>query len=626
MHLLPWLAEQGYLRPEIDVAIALQSGAGSGSPIATKTATVSIAPGAKSTERVVVYTGNEGLTDADLDKALKTSGATERVWTSPDVARAVVLAAYRRSGYLSAQATVDELRIDGSRAELPIRIEEGPRFRAGTVAIDGVGAVADVDLTPPIQEEAVLTDRTVAEAVRELERKFRRAGYRGTRVTAESTTRADGGTVDLVFNVLLGQRARLQEIRVAGNTDTSQALIERTIDIDAGEAASFDRINRARDRLYDTGLFRTVTLETEPIPNADGTPNPGVLRANVTVEELPKYRLRYGFQLFDPSSPLFDPKWGKVDPGVVADLTRRGLFGRGLVGGLGARLNPSEQTIRGYIGSRTFFGFPAQTNVVVSGEDQKTVSAGLVLDSRSQTISFDQRIRHRRLLQVAYGYSFETRTFDFLAQLPMLPAPIPVQVEANIGRLLGSVVVDDRDNVVNTRQGPFHSSTFEFAPTALGSTRGFRKYLGQQFYFVPWKRVTLAAAARFEFSGGPGRGLVTTERLRVGGANTVRGYEDDTLSLRDITGTTEGTTSIVVLNQEIRFPLTARLQGAAFWDYAHIYGETGDFTGLRVRNSLGAGVRLLLPFIIVRVDYGYPLNQDFRNDKGRWYFAIGQAF
>ena len=117
-----------------------------------KTATLTIAPGAKSTERVVVYTGNEGLTDADLDKALKTAGATERVWTSPGDASAVVLAAYRRNGYLSAQATVGDVRIDGARAELPIRIEEGPQFRAGTVRIDGVGEVADVDLTPPVEE------------------------------------------------------------------------------------------------------------------------------------------------------------------------------------------------------------------------------------------------------------------------------------------------------------------------------------------------------------------------------------------------------------------------------------------------------------------------------------------
>ena len=134
-----------------------------------------------------------------------------------------------------------------------------------------------------------------------------------------------------------------------------------------------------------------------------------MLRANVTVEELPKYRLRYGFQLYDPSSPLFDPKWGKVDPGVVADLTRRGLFGRGLTGGIGTRLNPSEQTVRTYISSRTFFGLPAQTNVYVGTEDEKTASAGVVLDSRTNSITFDQRVRYRRLFQVGYGYSFEKR-------------------------------------------------------------------------------------------------------------------------------------------------------------------------------------------------------------------------
>ena len=229
--------------------------------------------------------------------------------------------------------------------------------------IEGVGEVAGVDLKPPVEENTVLTDRMVADAVRELERQFRRAGYRGTRVSAESTTRADGGTVDLVFNVLLGQRARLQEIRVAGATDTSPALIERTMALDEGEALSFDRLNRARDRLYDTGLFRTVNLETAPIPNADGTPNPGLLRANVTVEELPKYRLRYGFQLYDPSSPLFDPKWGSG-----RSRRRRGPHPAGAVRpGSHRRYRHAAEPLGAdrsatYISSRTFFGLPAQTN------------------------------------------------------------------------------------------------------------------------------------------------------------------------------------------------------------------------------------------------------------------------
>ena len=616
--LRPWLASRRHLQPDIAVDIATRGD--------VKVATLTVDPGPVSTDRVIVFSGNEALGAAQLDAAIDQAGVRDRVWTSPADARAVVLSTYRRNGYLSAEVSVGEPRFEGPRAELPVRIEEGPRFRAGTVRVDGVGEVAGVNTAPPIAEGAVLSDRMVAEAVRELQRNFRRAGYRGTRVTAESATRDDGGTVDLVFNVLLGQRARLQQIRIAGADATSHELIERTMDLDPGEPLDNEVLSRARDRLYDTGLFRTVTLDTEAVERPDGTRDQGALAANVTVEELPRYRLRYGFQLYDPSSPLFDPHWGTVDPGVVADLTRRGLFGRGLTGGIGTRMNPSEQTVRAYLSSRTFLGLPLQTNIIGANEDQRTASGGFALDSRINSITFDQRVRYRRLFQLGYGYSFENHKVDFLVNLPTVPAPVPVELAFNIGRLLATLVIDERDNVVDTRQGPFHSSSIEYGPAALGSTRAFRKYLGQQFYFVPWKRVTFGAAVRFEAAGGPGRGLLTTERLRVGGGSTVRGFEDDTLSLRDITGETPGTTNIMVLNQETRFPLTRRLQGALFWDHARIYGETGDFTGLRRRHSVGAGVRLLLPFIILRVDYGYPLTQDERNDKGRWHFAIGQAF
>jgi hypothetical protein len=166
--LRPWLAEQGYLQPEI--AMDLTTGADG----ASKTAALTVTPGVKSTERVVVYTGNEALTTEDLDEAMKTAGVGQRIWTSPGDARAVVLAAYRRSGHLLAEVTVGEVRTDGARAELPVRITEGPRFTAGRVTLDGVAVVADVDLKPPIASGAVLTDRSVAEAVRELERRFRR--------------------------------------------------------------------------------------------------------------------------------------------------------------------------------------------------------------------------------------------------------------------------------------------------------------------------------------------------------------------------------------------------------------------------------------------------------------------
>lgn len=617
--LRPWLAGNGFLLPDISLVFSVVQG--------VKTATVYVDPGPRFPDRGLDIRGNEGVSRTTIVNAVEQAGLRDTMWAQPRRLQTLLLALYRRNGYLAAEVDVLDPVFDGGTARLPVRIAEGPRFRAGSVRVEGVAAVPDVSLDPPIWEGAVLTDRSVAEAIRELERRFRRAGYRGTRVTAESSTRPDGATVDLVFTILVGGRLRLQDIRIAGNRHTSEALIARTTGLEPGEPIAWDRIARARDRLYDTGLFRSVDLEIDPIP-ADEAGAPGRAVANVTVEELAPYRLRYGFQLFDPVSPIINPRWGNVDPGVVADLTHRGLFNRALTGGVGARINSSERALRGYLSSPTFLGMPVQTNVFLSEDRQKTVSAGNVLDSRSRGITVDQRIRWRQLFQFGYGYNFERRNFDFLLTIPANPFPItvPVEVAANIGRLFGTLVLDDRDNVLDTRQGGFHSSSFELGPELLGSTLGFSKYLTQNFYFVPWKRVTFGTAARLELSGGPGRGLITTERLRVGGANTVRGYEDDTLQLQNLTTAVEGTTTIIVLNQEVRFPIFRRVMGTTFWDYAHIYGARGDFPGLTVRNSVGAGLRLLLPFLVLRVDYGHPVNQDERNNSGRWYFAIGQAF
>ena len=80
------------------------------------------------------------------------------------------------------------------------------------------------------------------------------------------------------------------------------------------------------------------------------------------------------------------------------------------------------------------------------------------------------------------------------------------------------------------------------------------------------------------------------------------------------------------MNQEIRFPLFRRFRGAMFWDHANFYGDIDLGEESRLRDSVGGGIRLVLPFLLVRVDYGYPLRKDPVNDKGRWYFAIGQAF
>ena len=204
---------------------------------------------------------------------------------------------------------------------------------------------------------------------------------------------------------------------------------------------------------------------------------------------------------------------------------------------------------------------------------------------------------------------------------------VPTTIKANIGRLLGSVYYDRRDSAIDATRGWFHSTSAELGPEWLGSTAAFRKYLNQDFYFLSLPgTLVLGSAARFEAASGPGQNYIVSERLRAGGATTVRGYEDVSLELLAAEQSFTGRSSLLVWNEEIRFPLFRRFRGATFWDHATLFGNFPLPDLAKNRNSVGGGIRLVLPFILLRVDYGYPVTQDPVNNKGRWYFAIGQAF
>ena len=267
-----------------------------------------------------------------------------------------------------------------------MEIVEGGVYHVGTVTVvDGSKTPPEgVDLTPPVEAGAVLTDGLVARTARQLQQRYRLAGYRATRVAADSTPRQDPTTVDLVFRVTRGQRLAFGTLAIQGAEGPERELIQRLVPFTPGEPVSLQALNRARDRLYNTDLFRTVSIEGAPRRTAEGQPAEPVVDATVTVELMPKYRLRYGFQLFDPYKPSIAPKWGSVDPGVVADLTRRGLFGQGITAGVSARINPTDRVVRGYLTSREFRGRPAQTSLYIGDEWTRSVEGPFSLEERTR--------------------------------------------------------------------------------------------------------------------------------------------------------------------------------------------------------------------------------------------------
>ncbi|MFP5380236.1 MAG: BamA/TamA family outer membrane protein, partial [Vicinamibacteria bacterium] len=120
--------------------------------------------------------------------------------------------------------------------------------------------------------------------------------------------------------------------------------------------------------------------------------------------------------------------------------------------------------------------------------------------------------------------------------------------------------------------------------------------------------------------------LIFSERFRAGGGYTVRGYQEDSLGPVDFLGRPRGGNAMLVVNQEVRFPIFRWVRGVAFLDAGNVFAERADLSFGDLKLGYGAGLRIDTPFALVRIDYGLAGTRRPNEPRGRWYFGIGQVF
>ena len=89
------------------------------------------------------------------------------------------------------------------------------------------------------------------------------------------------------------QQDVVREIVVAGNEEVADKFIKRRLILEEGDVLVSDKTDRSRTRLYDTGAFALVDLETERLEGASSEEQNG-LRLTARIREVSPYRVRYG--------------------------------------------------------------------------------------------------------------------------------------------------------------------------------------------------------------------------------------------------------------------------------------------------------------------------------------------
>jgi outer membrane protein insertion porin family len=191
---------------------------------------------------------------------------------------------------------------------------------------------------------------------------------------------------------------------------------------------------------------------------------------------------------------------------------------------------------------------------------------------------------------------------------------------------------DSRDKPFVTTRGSVNSLSFETAGGFLGGTVNFNKYLAKSLWYFPlfWETVFLAQGRAGYIQEKGDEPIPVYQKFRIGGINTVRGFEAYSISPRDPeTNEPIGGEQMLIFNAEYRFPLIKEqgVLGLVFFDAGNVF--TDDPTALTVsglRMGAGGGIRWFSPVGPLRVEYGFNLDPQPGEKEREWYFTVGGEF
>ncbi len=591
---------------------------------------IEVTPGVSVTGREFRFTGNQSVDAGELDAEIARAGLQTEAWLDRTLVERALRQFYAEAGFLRAEVTGRPLDVDGTTGVLTFDIKEGPQAQITAVRWAGV---ADTRL-PAIQKAAAFETpapyiaAAVGEARRRIEDAYRREGFNEADIEIVPEV-ADDNTVTLAAQVTEGQQQVLQDVEITGREVTSGDVITQALRFEFGKPVNLDEWAVARKRLYDTNVFRIVDIQPTPV----GDPVNGVqqVKALVSLEEYPEWNFRYGFQVEGERTLEAEEFTTARNLGVVGELKNSNLFGRALTLGLFGLYEYDSRDATVFLSTSRLFGWRARSSLYMFvSRDRLRDELGEEITAINdiQGVSADQRWR-RSKWQLVYGYRFErNRTFD------PTPDPVsPLDFITNLAKLSAAVVFDRRDDPINSRKGTFSSVSLDQAGAWLGSDVNNRKLLVQQFAFVPLRELVLASRVQYGRAFGRDE-LLPSDRFRAGGAASVRGYSEDSLGPRRF-GVPIGGEEMVVLNQEVRFPIYRWVRGVGFIDAGKICcGDANVAEFNKLRAGYGFGLRFDTPVGLLRADVGFP-GSDLPTSvagaappprKARFHFGFGHIF
>jgi len=566
----------------------------------------------------IQFVGNKHFEDDELKDLLETS----EKWFLSWITKAGILdkrklefdvhkltAFYHNHGFIKAKVGEPKIQYDDEIKGLIITFEitEGQQYGVDKVAVEGELIEPAENLLQKLQigKEEAFNREVVRRDIMTLRDIYADHGYAYAEIRPVVQENDETFLADIVYHISKGPKVRFERIAVSGNTVTRDKVIRRELKVIEGEYFSGKGLKESTANLNRLGFFEDVQMETKKGSRDD------LMKLDVKVKERGTrtfsvgagYSSAYsGFVMFEIADENFmgygqklmaAARIGGKNTEFDIRFVEPWLFDTRL--SFGADLYKWDQEYTDY--SRDALG--------------AALSLGYPLDF------FDEYTR----AYIRYDYD-NSRIYD----VQETSGPLFEMKGRNVtSSATLSFKRDSRDHLWNTTKGSINELSGQYA--GLGGDEKFIKYRARTAWFFPlfWDTVFMVQG-RWGYIQDRGK-LSVFQKFFLGGINTVRGFEYESISPKDDQGYRVGGTGMMCYNAEYRFPVLKEqgVVGLVFFDAGNVFDSDYDrpwsFSG--IKKSAGAGVRWYSPIGPLRLEYGWNLDRTDDESSGRWEFSIG---
>lgn len=601
----------------------------------------SISEGPKLVVRKITFIGGDSVSEKDRRKAMKTktwnilsfiNKSGKLIPTQLEEDRSALRLLYQNRGFADVEIvdiTTVPLPNRKDGVEVQVTINEGQQYRVNSVTLEGVNIVPtdEVLATLSMREGSLFTpsaplpnDRVggLTGDIQAIQDFYGRRGYIEAQIFPEVFP-AGPGAVDITYRIDESVQSYVNLVNIQGNTRTKDNVIRRELAIRPGDVFDTELLNVSRERLNNLNYFSNVQL------SPSGTLVPGRKDLNVIVEEK-----RTGSFNFGAGFSTIDSLIGFAE----LQQTNFDLFNWPRFVGGGQRLRIRAQygiQRQDYVISFTepwFLGY--KLSFGVEGYYRTANFLSTVYDQSNLGAAFQLRKPVTNFITAEGEYRIERIEIYNVDDNDVGQEILDAEGVYTRSAITGGLIWDSRDSLFLTRRGEYVKLESFLAGGFLGgSVQDYGVSLEAAKYVpLPFDTIlTFKGQLAVTDVWGGSDDVPIFDRLYLGGANNMRGFDFREVGPKDNENNPIGGNSLAYGTIEFSFPVIPRIRGSIFTDWGFVNADSYDFSTDNVNADIGVGVRVELPIGPVRVDYGIPVIYDENNGgPGKFNFNVGYEF